>query len=344
MVKTLQPKLPSRRFGRRQLLGLMGGLAAGSVFSPLRRAHAGHAELGGQPFSPPDAVTPMPAGWLAQGIKRPEGTDLMLALDQQIYPALLPFAMNFGKRQGLRLGALEGTCGLASVALSEKAADITGMCCPPGVIDRLPGVQFHTIGISAVAFIAHPGNPVANISWEQARAFFSGDSRNWTDLPMSGISAKGEVRAITRLHCKPRPGHWSLLIGEPDHFARQALDVPAIKDMIIEVSQTPEAIGWETLYHVEDNAKRGRVKALKLNGIDPSDREAVASGRYPFYRVMGITTWKDAPAAHPMARRMAEELLARSGDIDRRFGIVPVGQLRRNGWKFRDNELIGEPG
>ncbi|MBF0355627.1 MAG: hypothetical protein HQL43_10375 [Alphaproteobacteria bacterium] len=335
---------PSTSLDRRRLLGLMGGLAAGSLLAPARLALADHGELGGQPFTSPDSIMQMPENWVSRGIKRPEGVDLMLALDQQIYPALLPFAMRFGTQNGLKLGAQEGTCGLASAALSEKCADITGMCCPPGAIDRLPGIRFHTIGISAVALIVHPSNPLQDISWAQARALFAGGTRSWSDIPMSGIARKGEVRAITRLHCKPRPGHWRLLIGEPDHFARQALDVPSIKDMIIEVSETLEGIGWETLFHVEANAKIGQVKTLKLGGISPSDEEALARGRYPFYRVMGITSWADAPAAHPMATRLAAELIAQADAIDPRFGIVSVTRLRKHGWKFHNAELVGEPG
>lgn len=329
---------------RRRLLFTLGGLAAGTLLSAPLFAAPRQQSLGGQPFSPPDSITPMPQSWTQQGIKRPDEADLMLALDQQVYPAVLPIAMRWAKENGVKLAAQEGTCGLASAALSEKSADITGMCCPPGVIDRLPGVQYHTLGISPVAVIVHPANPLKDITWEQARALFSGAVRNWPDLPMSGIASKGEVRAITRLHCKPRPGHWKLLIGDPNDFARQSLDVPAIKDMIIEVSQTQDAIGWETLYHIADNAKRGQVKALRLNGVDPSDLQAAAQGRYPFYRVMGITSWKEGPASHPLARKLAEYLIAHVDEIETRYAIVPATRLRQLGWQFKGDELVGEKG
>ncbi len=329
---------------RRRFLMAAGGLALGSALMRPYPAASQAKSLGGQPFSPPDALTPMPPSWMERPIARPQGVDLMLALDQQIFPALVPFAMKWGQEKGLKLAAQEGTCGLASAALGEKSADITGMCCPPGVVDRLPGVSYHTIGISPVAIIVHPSNPLNDISWEQARALFTGAVQSWSDLPMSGIATKHEVRAITRLHCKPRPGHWKLLIGNPDDFARQALDVTAVKDMIIEVSQTKDAVGWETLYHIADNAQRGQVKILKLNGIHPSDLRATAEGRYPFYRVMGITSWAAGPAVNPKAQDLVATLVASAPAIDPYYGILSAQELRKNGWKFKNDELVGEIG
>ncbi|MEW5729812.1 MAG: substrate-binding domain-containing protein [Pseudomonadota bacterium] len=308
---------------------------------------AGAAEplLGGRPFSPPGEVLPMPEEWTARSVHRPEKVDLALAIDQQLYPAILPLVQRYAREKGLKVALQEGTCGVAAGALADKSADVTGMCCPPGPLDRMPGVRYHTVGISSIALIAHPSNPVAGVTLAEARALFGGRHRSWGDLPVSGVKAAPaeDVRAITRLHCKPRPGHWRLLLDNENQFGPDIRDVPAIRDMISEVARTPSAVGYETLWHVADNARVGTVKLLRLDGVHPADTAAVAKGRYPLYRVMNLTTWTGA-ASNPAADRLVEWLVASAGEIDPAFGIVPASALHANGWRFSGAELVGEPG
>jgi ABC-type phosphate transport system substrate-binding protein len=312
-------------------------------------ALAGHGdfELGGRPFSDPARVVPMPDSWRQQSIRRDTGqaADLALALDQQLYPAVLPLVQKFAKERNVKVAVQEGTCGLAANALVEKTADITGMCCPPGDLDRLPGVRYHTLGIAAIALIVHPSNPVEAVDLASARRLFGGNIKRWSDLPPSGIKTADdrEVRPVARLHCAVRPGHWRLILDNADQFSHDVFEVPAITDMIVEVSQNPTAIGYETLWHVRDHASRAKVKTLRLNGHAPTDNDALATGKYPLYRVFSITTWSEGPAASVLADELGHYLVDHADAIDPVFGFVPISRLRRAGWKFLGDELVGEP-
>ncbi|MEO5373552.1 MAG: hypothetical protein H7840_04660 [Alphaproteobacteria bacterium] len=325
-------------------------LAAGGGGGAIAAEPALPEELGGRAFSDPRAVMPMPESWRRQAITRPAGengkaADLALALDQQIYPALLPLVRKFAADNHVTIATQEGTCGLASGALADRSADITAMCCPPADTDRMPGVRYHTIGIAAVALIVHPSNPVENLSLAEARRLFGGSVTSWADLPVSGFrAAAGEpVRVVSRLHCSLRPGHWRLLLPNADAFSPEALDVPAIVDMIQRVSQSETAIGYETLWHVNRYAEQGRVRTVRLDGHSPADTAAVAAGKYPIYRVFNISSWTEEPAKNALAERLAQYLVAHAGDIDPVYGIVPASRLRQLGWKFLDDELVGEP-
>lgn len=288
---------------------------------------------------------PMPEEWRHRPVSRPADIDLALAIDQQLFPALYPLAVEFAQSHKLRTALLEGTCGIASNALTARSADITGMCCPPGPLDRLPGVRYHTIGIAAVALIVHPANSLSDIDLAAARRLFNGDARAWSDLPISGLSrTPGRVQAVTRLHCATRPGHWRLLLDNADLFRTDAVEVPAITDMIIEVNRNPQAIGYETLWHIADKAGQGKVKTLRLDGRAPEDAEALAKGLYPLYRVFNLSTWSDAPAADAAAQKLVRHLIDNAHRIDPRFGIVPASRLRAAGWTFLADEVIGEPG
>lgn len=286
----------------------------------------------------------MPASWIGRGVQRPDGTDLALAIDQQLFPAIEPLVRRWAAQQGLKVAMVEGTCGIAADGLAGKTADVTGMCCPPGPIDRLPGVVYHTLAIGAVALLVNPANPLSEVDLATARKLFGGDIRSWSELPVSGVGVLGQrVQAVARLHCASRPGHWRLLLDTPDQFSMDLVEVPAIPDMLGRVALDANAIGYETLWHVADKLGTGKVKALRLNGYRPDDPEALARGKYPIYRVFNLTTWSAAPAADARAAALVRYVLDNAERIDPAFGMVPHAGLRTAGWRFAGDELVGEP-
>lgn len=308
-------------------------------------APAAAEELGGRPFSNPDFVVPMPKEWVERSVeaKTPQPVDLALSIDQQLYPAILPLVQRFARENNIVIAMQEGTCGLALGAAADKSADIAGYCCPPGDLDRLPGLRYHTLGIGAVALITHPSNPLSRITLAEARAAFAGEVSNWSELPVSGISTgKGTVRAVGRLHCKARPTEWQLILANENMFGFDLIPVPAIGDMIGVVANTPGALGYETLWHIAQYPSH-KVKVLALDGVDPHDSAALAAGRYPLFRVFSISSWADAPAHKPLADRLVRYLIANAANIDPVFGFVPVQTLREGGWKFKGDELVGKP-
>ncbi|MBL6932949.1 MAG: hypothetical protein ISR45_08380 [Rhodospirillales bacterium] len=300
------------------------------------------------PFSDPGVVVSMPDDWLRQGIRHKVGhkADLAITLDQQLYPIILPLIHEFAAAEKKTIAVENGTCGISAGSLSEKTVDIGGYCCPPGELDRLPGLRFHTLGIGAIALIENPLNQLENISLTEVRNLFGGQMTHWSQLPVSGFKAdrSAPIKPVTRLHCKSRPGHWKLIIDDESEFSQISMDVSSIQDMIRMVSGFPFGIGYETLWHIQQNADRFKVKILKVGGNDPSDAKALARGDYPFYRVFNLTTWENSESANPLADKLVEFLLNNSNRINPGTGIVTAQQLRKNGWAFAGNELVGEPG
>lgn len=349
-----QPRTITAHLGRSVwwffILAFCIGMAAlGTSLLMSSVASANERLLAGRAFTPPDANIPMGEDWERKGITHttPEPVDLAVALDQQLYPALGPMIEMFAKERGVRIAVQNGTCGTSAGVLSNKSADIGGFCCPPGETDRLPGLKFHTIGIGALALIAHPSNPIDDLTLDQARKLFGNDVRNWSELPMSGMKSgpNERVRALARLHCKIRPGHWRLLLDTEQQFGWDITEVSAIKDMVKQVSSLPGAIGYETLWHIDRlNQEDGsRVKTLSINGTRPQDAQALAQGQYPLYRVFNITTWANGPAHSTLSDELAAYLIKQGEGMEAQFAIVPASTLRRNGWGFKDTELVAEP-
>ncbi|MDQ7073804.1 MAG: substrate-binding domain-containing protein [Gammaproteobacteria bacterium] len=284
------------------------------------------------------------AQWIKQGIQYkkdvPSDVDLLVSLDQQQYPALKKLIQQFAQQHQLNISVSDGTCGISAGLLSRKQADIGGFCCPPGAGDRLPGLRFHTLGIAALAMITHPDNPTDNVSFEQAQKLFSGEIESWNELPK--ITDARNVQAITRLHCKKRPGHWKLLLEDENFFSPMAMDMGAIPDVITHTHQTPGAIGYETLDMVQRYQGSEKVKILNVNNSSPHDLQALASGRYPLYRTYSITTWQGT-AHNPLADKLVAYLIQQLESQTIEKNLLTPSKLRQAGWQFNGDELISAP-
>jgi ABC-type phosphate transport system substrate-binding protein len=273
-----------------------------------------------------------------------DNVNLIVALDQQMYRGLSPLIKKYGQNHNLKIDIIDGTCGNSAGLLRRKMIDIGGFCCPPNTTDRLPGLRFHTTGITGVALLVHPDNPINNITLEQARKIFRGEIYRWSELKKADGSFGAElpIQTITRLHCKTRPGHWRLLLKNEELFSLNMLEVGVISDMISQVASNPMAIGHASWWLAADYYKdKGKVKVLKIDGYAPNDLTALAAGNYPIYKTFYITTWKGERVENPHAKKLLEYLKGSIENQGRNYGIVPVSSLAQSGWKFKGSELVG---
>jgi len=303
--------------------------------------------LRGKPFTDPTSTMSMPSSWYKKPItydKWSENADIAITLDQRLYPALLPLINKYAKIHSLKIKVKKATCGITAGMLSQKMVDIGGFCCSPSLEDRLPGLRFHTLGIASIAFFVHKDNPTKNVTLKEVRGIFQGNIFKWSDLEdnKGNKSTKYNIQTIGRLHCKKRPGHWRLLLDNQDLFSSDLHEVGSIDDMIISIGNNRKAIGYEVLWMEQLYAKKGSIKPLMIDGISPTESKHLISGKYPIYRTFNITTWNNRNQANKKALQLVEYLLKHVDDIGKKFGIIPITFLRKAGWKFHGNELIGE--
>ncbi|RJR19242.1 MAG: hypothetical protein C4581_05085 [Nitrospiraceae bacterium] len=333
-IKAFKGLLPILRIAKITLICLVVPLLfASSVISG--------KNVRGPAFSGPDNLMEMPADWQERTVKHESAdADLVVTLDGQMYHAWEPIIQKYAKENSLKIVVNNGTCGVAAGGLTQKSIDMGVFCCPPDRTDRLPGVRFHTLGIAAIALIIHPDNPHDNVTLEQARQLFGGAQRNW-----SGTTLKKEtlVLPVGRLHCKLRPGHWRLLLDNKELFSPDLFEVGAMPDMIAKVAANPGAIGYETLWMMRYYEDRGRTRFLKINGYSPDDPANVVSLKYPLYRVYSYAVWEGRNLEKPHARKLGEYLMQQAEQLEAKYSFIPASALRKAGWKFRGNELTGEP-
>ncbi|MBF0182020.1 MAG: hypothetical protein HQM03_18540 [Magnetococcales bacterium] len=303
--------------------------------------------LQGKAFCAPDETFPAPPGWLERSIRYDQWArraDVAVSLDQQIHQLLHPLIKAYAREKGLDIPTLEGNCGLSSGQVMRKQVDIAGYCCPPGRSDRLPGLSYHTLGIASVAILVHPDNPLRNLSLKQARAIFRGQAHYWSQF-IDGSGPPGPhwpIQTIGRLHCRLRPGHWRALLKEPDDFSPRMEEVGTISDMLQRILAQRGGIGYETMWHVNHYKGNEKPKALTIDGHAPDEVEALLSGHYPFYHVFNLTLWEGS-LTNPHARELVRYLMEAVEKMDPAGSMVSAQALRKAGWRFQGNELIGEP-
>ncbi|VAW52480.1 hypothetical protein MNBD_GAMMA05-1088 [hydrothermal vent metagenome] len=298
----------------------------------------------------------MDAEWRNRAVKHDAKfgeVDLVVSLGQITYPALHQFVADYAKQKGLKIIVQPGSCGVSAKKISRKIIDIGAYCCPPGQTDRLPGIEFHTIGISPIALITHPDNQLSGITLKDAQKIFSGDTVKWSEVPLnssSSVSSKnkikllqGNIQPVVRLHCKKRPGHWHSLLESDDMFSRRIREVGVIPDMVKEVAETKSAIGFETEYMLKVYKKQGKVKVLTIDGHSPSDLQTLLSANYPFYRTFSLTTWTGTERSNQLSRELIDSIKKHIEVEESKYDMIPSSKLRLAGWKFKGDELIGEP-
>ncbi|MEG3641374.1 substrate-binding domain-containing protein [Magnetococcus sp. PR-3] len=308
----------------------------------------GHGIVGDS-FSDPDYRVKKSEKWQKQPIRYGQwakGADLALTLDQHLYAALTPIVARFAKQQGIEIVLKEGTCGVSQGLLNRKRVDLAGFCCPPAKTDRLPGLTFHTLSISSLAIVASVKNPIENLTQKQVRDIFQGHISDWGQIKgyQSGHLNNHAVWPVGRLHCTIRPGHWRRILADENLFSPRLDEAGSIPEMIQKVGRYPNAVGYEVLWDViQFGGPKNPVKVLKVDGLHPNDDQALIEGRYPFYRTHSIAIWTPEAGQNPHAKALITYLNDNLSTLPKKFHLISSNRLRKAGWNFRGEELIGTP-
>ncbi|HIJ83816.1 MAG TPA: hypothetical protein HPQ00_06370, partial [Magnetococcales bacterium] len=288
-------------------------------------------------FTDPAMLAQRPEDWQRKPIHYEswaEKANVAITLDQHQYAALKDAIGQFSQKTGWLVASREGNCGTSEASIDKKQVDIAGFCCPPSTRDRLPGLKYHTLGIAALAILVHRDNPVGNLTLEEIRAIFSGRIKNWSQI--IGANKLGDLPVIPvgRLHCNTRPGHWRTILPDENDFSPHLTEVGTVPDMIATVAGNPGAIGYEVLWNRTRFDRKGLVKPVWVDGISPEDDRAVASGRYPFYRVENISSWETPSMKNAAASSLVMYLRENVAYLNPVYRIVGYQWLRENGWRF----------
>ncbi len=211
---------------------------------------------------------------------------------QQEYPEVRISVTGGGSGTGIA-SLINGTVDIANASRAIKAEEIAQA--EKGGIEPVE----HVIARDAIAVIVHPDNPINELTLAQLSRIFTGEVNNWKELG-------GDDRPIVRVSRETNSGtHVYFLeavirLGKSDSteiFSADTLLLPSSEGIISEVSDNPNAIGYDGLGYVTSTVKVLSV-AKETGGdyIQPS-AETVNEGTYPISRDLYMYTSTDPSEA-----------------------------------------------
>jgi phosphate transport system substrate-binding protein len=156
--------------------------------------------------------------------------------------------------------------------------------------------QEFIIARDAIAVIVHPENPVNELTLEQVSAIFRGEFNNWSEVG-------GEDRIIVRVSRETNSGTHVYFLEEvirlgndEDHaiFSPTTLLLPSSEGIIAEVSDNPNAIGYDGLGYITPHVKVVSISPLGRDDYVFPSLETVNDGAYPISRNLFMYT-RDVP-------------------------------------------------
>lgn len=236
---------------------------------------------------------------------------------QKVKPEVRISVTGGGSGTGLT-AMISGTVDIASASRQIKDEEIAA-----SEANGITPVEY-VIARDAIAVIVNPENPVSELSLEQIARIYRGEVENWSELG-------GDDRPIVRLSRETNSGtHVYFLeevvrLGDPENkeiFSADTLLLPSSEGIISEVSENPNAIGYDGLGYVTDEVK---VIAIARTADQPyilPSVETVNNGKYPISR--DLYMYIQADASQNVLDYMTWILSADAQTIVSDLGFVPI--------------------
>ncbi len=194
--------------------------------------------------------------------------------------------------------------------------DIGGTCrmSLPGTEKSELYATLHPVAWDALAIIAHPSNPVNNLTMEQVKAIYTGKITNWKQLggrdaeinlyirrgKISGVGYAIRQYIFKDSYMEFKSSHISKSSGPLEKACEKDFDAIAITGI--------------------SSARKRQVKILKFDGKSPSF-ENVKNGSYGLYRPLYLVT---SPRPSKLAKDFIHFASSKDGrDIIRKNQTVP---------------------
>ncbi|MFN7035856.1 MAG: PstS family phosphate ABC transporter substrate-binding protein [Bellilinea sp.] len=239
---------------------------------------------------------------------------------QSLHPGVRISVTGGGSGTGIT-AMISGTVDIANASRQIKEEEMQA-----ALANGIEPVE-HVVARDAIAVIVHPDNPVDHLTMDQISLIYQGIIHNWREVG-------GEDRPIVRLSRETNSGTHVYFLeevirkGDKNNkaiFSADTLLLPSSEGIIAEVSDNPNAIGYDGLGYVTEHVKVLAI-GTQPNGpfIMPSI-ETVNSGAYPISRDLYMYTRRDAP---PLVDNYLNWILSpEAQQIVSRLGFVPIIQV-----------------
>ncbi len=203
----------------------------------------------------------------------------------ELYPDVRISVTGGGSGTGIA-ALINGTVDIANASRQMKPEEIEA-----AEANGVSPVEF-VVARDAIAVVVHPSNPLDTLTFQQIADIYTGKITNWQEVG-------GEDRPIVLLSRESNSGTYVYFLenvvrrGEEDSdvlFSPATLLMPSSEGITSEVSQNPNAIGYDGLGYVTPEQKVIAV-ARRADGpfVFPAV-ETVNDGSYPISRPLYMYT------------------------------------------------------
>ena len=130
------------------------------------------------------------------------------------------------------------------------------------------------IAFDMIVSIVHPKNPVDKLDLDQLQGIFTGAISRWSEVGGNDNPIKIAVRDAH----SGTFGVWNRIVGAPPENNTAFVAQPSNSSVSAYVAEHPDAVGYVSYAFLNSE-----VKALKINGIDVTEKKPVLD-RYPLKR------------------------------------------------------------
>jgi phosphate transport system substrate-binding protein len=240
--------------------------------------------------SPTDSKNPQPASDTAY--IQNKGSDTMVNL-------ALAWAEEYQKEQpAVRISVTGGGSGTGMSAIANNTTDIANVSRKISAEElaeakkqSYTAVEF-VVARDAIGVIVNPHNPVSQLTLEQISKIYKGQINNWKDVG-------GEDRPIVRLSRETNSGTHVYFLGtvirlgnskDTSIFSSDTLLLPSSEGIISEVSDNPNAIGYDGLGYLTSTVKILAVAKKEGEPYVSPSIETVNNNLYPVSRDLYMYT------------------------------------------------------
>lgn len=221
-----------------------------------------------------------------------KGSDTMVNLGQawaeafnRIHPTVNVAVTGGGSGTGIA-ALINGTCNVCETSRTIEPKEMK-IAQAKGIV---PNQEI--VGLDGIAVVAHPKNPVKNLTMDSLRDIFMGTITNWSQVGGANkqiVILSREVNSGTHMFFKEHVLRRGVAKG-PEEFSPEALLMPSSQAIADEVAQNENAIGYYGMGYISPAQKTIAVaKNLGALFIEPTVGN-VKSNAYPISRPLYLYT------------------------------------------------------
>ncbi len=173
-------------------------------------------------------------------------------------------------------------------------------------------LQEFIVAWDGLAIIIHPSNPIEDLSLEEVRKIFAGQIVSWKEVG----GPDHNIHVVTREEGSGTRGAFQEMVMGKERITKKSIVQDSNGTVREVVAGNPYAIGYISLGLVEK-----RVKAIKLDGIEPS-LENIMSRRYRLVRPFILVT--NGPPTDETHDFIQFILSSEGQELIKRQGLIPA--------------------